>query len=299
MTAFDTLGLAEPLLRAVKHAGFTEATPIQAQAIPSALEGRDMLGIAQTGTGKTAAFALPILHRLLSQRGRPAPCTCRVLVLAPTRELAAQIEASFRTLSKFMRISTALVTGGAKHGPQIGALKRGVDVLVATPGRLIEHLDNGIIRLNTTQVAVLDEADHMLDLGFLPPIRKLMGRLPQEHQTLLFSATMPKEIAGLADDPAARPGQGRRHAGGDHGRAGGPEGLPAGRRHAPRPADRLPAPAGLLAHPGLHPHQARRRPPDQAARRPRRGSRRPSTATSPRASAPAPWRASSGASCRC
>ncbi len=200
MTAFDTLGLAEPLLRAVKHAGFTEATPIQAQAIPSALEGRDMLGIAQTGTGKTAAFALPILHRLLSQRGRPAPCTCRVLVLAPTRELAAQIEASFRTLSKFMRISTALVTGGAKHGPQIGALKRGVDVLVATPGRLIEHLDNGIIRLNTTQVAVLDEADHMLDLGFLPPIRKLMGRLPQEHQTLLFSATMPKEIAGLADD---------------------------------------------------------------------------------------------------
>ncbi|WP_421708916.1 DEAD/DEAH box helicase [Algihabitans sp.] len=205
MTAFDTLGLAEPLLRAVKQAGFTEATPIQAQAIPSALEGRDMLGIAQTGTGKTAAFALPILNRLLSQRGRPAPCTCRVLVLAPTRELAAQIEASFRTLSKFMRISTALVTGGAKHGPQIGALKRGVDVLVATPGRLIEHLDNRIIRLNETQVAVLDEADHMLDLGFLPPIRKLMGRLPEQHQTLLFSATMPKEISGLADDLLSDP----------------------------------------------------------------------------------------------
>ncbi len=200
MTAFDTLGLADPLLRAVKQAGFTQPTPIQAQAIPHALEGRDLLGIAQTGTGKTAAFALPILDRLLDTPGRPRPCTCRALVLAPTRELAAQIEASFRTLGRFMKLSTALVTGGAKHGPQIGALKRGVDVLVATPGRLIEHLDNGVIRLDATEVAVLDEADHMLDLGFLPPIRKLIGRTPPERQTLLFSATMPKEIAGLAHD---------------------------------------------------------------------------------------------------
>ncbi len=205
MTDFASLGLAAPLLRAVAQAGFTTPTPIQAQAIPHALDGRDLLGIAQTGTGKTAAFALPILQRLLAARGRPQPGTCRALVLAPTRELAAQIEQSFRTLAHGSRISTALVTGGAKHGPQIAALKRGLDVLVATPGRLIEHLDNRLIRFDATEVAVLDEADHMLDLGFLPPIRKIMGRLPAQHQTLLFSATMPKEIAGLADALLSEP----------------------------------------------------------------------------------------------
>jgi ATP-dependent RNA helicase RhlE len=206
MTDFASLGLAAPLLRALAQAEFTEPTPIQAQAIPHALADRDLLGIAQTGTGKTAAFALPILNRLLeTSRGKPQPGTCRALVLAPTRELAAQIEQSFRMLSRGSRISTALVTGGAKHGPQIAALKRGLDVLVATPGRLIEHLDNRLIRFDATEVAVLDEADHMLDLGFLPPIRKIMGRLPAEHQTLLFSATMPKEISGLADDLLSDP----------------------------------------------------------------------------------------------
>jgi ATP-dependent RNA helicase RhlE len=200
MSDFTTLGLTETLLRAVAHAGYTTPTPIQAQAIPHALEGRDLLGIAQTGTGKTAAFALPILQRLQATRGKPQPGTVRALVLAPTRELAAQIENTFRTLSHGSKISTALVTGGARHGPQIAALKRGLDVLVATPGRLIEHLDNRLVRFDATEVLVLDEADHMLDLGFLPPIRKIVGKLPRERQTLLFSATMPKEIAGLAAD---------------------------------------------------------------------------------------------------
>ena len=198
MTQFSDLGLPEVILRALTHAGYVTPTPIQARAIPPLLEGRDLLGIAQTGTGKTAAFALPILDRLLRERRRAAPRSVRALVLAPTRELAAQIADSFRTYGQFAQISVATVVGGVGHLPQIKALSRGLDVLVATPGRLIDHLASGNLRLDQTEVVVLDEADHMLDLGFIVPIRQIIARLPAARQNLFFSATMPKEIASLA-----------------------------------------------------------------------------------------------------
>jgi ATP-dependent RNA helicase RhlE len=200
VTQFSDLGLTEVLLRALQHAGYATPTPIQARAIPPLLEGRDLLGIAQTGTGKTAAFALPIIDRLLRTRTRPAPRSVRSLILAPTRELAAQISESFRTYGRFAQISVATIVGGVGHGPQIKALSRGLDVLVATPGRLIDHLSSGNLRLDMTEVIVLDEADHMLDLGFILPIRQILARLPKERQSLFFSATMPKEIATLAGE---------------------------------------------------------------------------------------------------
>jgi ATP-dependent RNA helicase RhlE len=198
VTQFSDLGLAEVLLRALQHAGYVTPTPIQDRAIPPLLEGRDLLGIAQTGTGKTAAFALPIIHRLLQSGTRPVPRSTRALILAPTRELAAQISESFQTYGRFAQISVATIVGGVGHGPQVKALSRGLDVLVATPGRLIDHLMSGNLRLDLTEVIVLDEADHMLDLGFILPIRQILKRLPKERQSLFFSATMPKEIATLA-----------------------------------------------------------------------------------------------------
>jgi ATP-dependent RNA helicase RhlE len=200
VTQFSDLGLSEVLLRALQHEGYVHPTPIQAQAIPSLLQGRDLLGIAQTGTGKTAAFALPILDRLLRDKQRPAPRGVRALVLAPTRELAVQITDSFRTYGRFGHLSVATVVGGVSSVNQIKALARGVDVLVATPGRLLDHLSTGNVRLDATQVVVLDEADHMLDLGFIIPIRQIISRMPKDRQSLFFSATMPKEIAGLAAD---------------------------------------------------------------------------------------------------
>ena len=200
MTQFSDLGLAAPLLKALAAEGYTQPTPIQAQAIPSVMAGRDLLGIAQTGTGKTAAFALPILHRLAENR-RPAPRKgCRVLVLSPTRELATQIAESFRTYGKHMGFTVAVVFGGAKYGPQIKALATGVDVLVATPGRLIDHLGERHAQLGETEVLVLDEADQMLDLGFLQPIRRIVSHLPKARQNLFFSATMPGEIGKLASE---------------------------------------------------------------------------------------------------
>ena len=200
MTNFSDLGLAEVLLRALEREGYTSPTPIQAQSIPSLLAGRDLLGIAQTGTGKTAAFALPIIQRFLNDPRRPTPNTTRALVLAPTRELAAQIAESFRAYGQFARLSIGVIVGGVSHGPQIQTLSRGLDVLVATPGRLLDHIGAGRLKLATTEVIVLDEADHMLDLGFLPPIRQIVSRLPKNRQNLFFSATMPREIAGLAAD---------------------------------------------------------------------------------------------------
>jgi ATP-dependent RNA helicase RhlE len=200
LTDFASLGLAEPLLRAVAQEGYTLPTPIQAQTIPYVMQGRDLLGIAQTGTGKTAAFALPILHRLAQNRKAPPPRGCRVLVLAPTRELAAQIAESFETYGRHFRLSVTVVVGGVKPSPQIRALSRGVDVLVATPGRLNDHLDTGAARLDGAEILVLDEADHMLDLGFLEPIKRILRRMPKERQTLFFSATMPSAIGNLAKD---------------------------------------------------------------------------------------------------
>jgi ATP-dependent RNA helicase RhlE len=195
---FADFGLAEPLLHGLARAGFDTPTPIQAQAIAPQLAGRDILGIAQTGTGKTAAFALPILHQLLDMPGRVAPKTCRALVLAPTRELAVQIEASFRAMAGGARLSTLLVLGGMSRSAQVRALARGVDVVVATPGRLTDLMDDRSVVLDQTRFVVLDEADRMLDMGFIQPVRKIVASLHPRRQSALFSATMPAEVAGLA-----------------------------------------------------------------------------------------------------
>lgn len=200
MTTFTTLGLAAPLLKALNAEGYATPTPIQAQAIAPVLAGHDLLGIAQTGTGKTAAFALPILQRLTAN---PRPLSrkgCRVLVLSPTRELATQIAESFRTYGRFLNITVAVVFGGVGHRPQIQALARGVDVLVATPGRLLDHVAERDISLQATEILVLDEADQMLDLGFVKPIRRIVSHLPKVRQNLFFSATMPREIGALANE---------------------------------------------------------------------------------------------------
>ena len=200
VTDFASLALAAPIARAVEKAGYSTPTPIQARTIPLVIAGRDVLGIAQTGTGKTAAFALPILHRMAGDRRRMAPRTARVLVLAPTRELAGQIADSFRGYGHFIRAGVALVIGGAPMGAQARALAHGPDVIVATPGRLLDHLQSGNVRLDQVETLVLDEADHMLDLGFLPSVRKILAHVPKARQTLFFSATMPPAIRTLADE---------------------------------------------------------------------------------------------------
>ena len=195
---FESLGLAAPLLRALTAAGYTEPTPIQAQAIPPALAGRDVQGIAQTGTGKTAAFALPILQRLLADKRRAPARGCRVLVLSPTRELASQIAESFVTYARGTGLRAAVMFGGTPKGRQARAVAGGVDVLVACPGRLLDHMGDGAVRLDAVEVLVLDEADHMLDLGFIIPIRRIVSHVPTRRQTMFFSATMPPEISKLA-----------------------------------------------------------------------------------------------------
>ncbi|MCM5557111.1 DEAD/DEAH box helicase [Pleomorphomonas sp. JP5] len=200
MTSFSDFGLADTLNRALVDAGYETPTPIQTQAIPDLLKGRDLLGIAQTGTGKTAAFALPILQRLAP--GKPAaPRRVRALILSPTRELATQIAESFKLYSRYMNhMSIAVVFGGVGHRPQEDRLKRGVDILVATPGRLMDHMAAGMVSLETTEIFVLDEADQMLDMGFVQPVRRIVKHLPKARQSLFFSATMPKEIGQLAGE---------------------------------------------------------------------------------------------------
>jgi ATP-dependent RNA helicase RhlE len=197
LTTFTELNLHADLLKALDTEGYTIPTPIQCQAIPHVMAGRDLLGIAQTGTGKTAAFALPILHRLAADKKAPLR---KGLVLSPTRELASQIAESFRVYGKNMGVKVAIVFGGVAHRPQIQALANGVDVLVATPGRLIDHMMERNVDLQGTEIFVLDEADQMLDLGFVIPIRKIVQKLSQRRQNLFFSATMPKEIGRLADE---------------------------------------------------------------------------------------------------
>ena len=200
MTQFTDLGLAPTLLAALRTEGYETPTPIQAKAIPPIMAGKDLLGVAQTGTGKTAAFALPILHRLAANRRPAGRRACRVLVLSPTRELAQQIAESFRTYGAKSGVTVAVFVGGVKYGAQIRAVAGGIDVLVATPGRLIDHMGQGMVRLDETEVFVLDEADQMLDLGFLEPIRKIVRKLPTQRQNLFFSATMPGVIATLAGE---------------------------------------------------------------------------------------------------
>ncbi|HTO53791.1 MAG TPA: DEAD/DEAH box helicase [Myxococcota bacterium] len=197
--SFSELELLPELEAAVQTAGYTTPTPIQAQAIPPLLEGRDLLGCARTGTGKTAAFALPILQHLAQSQRRPAAKIVRSLVLVPTRELAAQVADSFRKYGSGLNLSVVLVHGGVGQNPQAAALRRGVDVLVACPGRLVDLMGQRLVDLSQVEVLVLDEADHMLDLGFIPDVRRIVAQTPRRRQTLLFSATMPAPIQGLAD----------------------------------------------------------------------------------------------------
>ncbi len=198
MSSFQDLGLAAPLLAALTAKGYVDPTPIQEQAIPHVLTGHDVQGIAQTGTGKTAAFALPIIHNMLANRKHPGKRGVRCLVMAPTRELASQIAESFREYAAGSPIRVALMFGGVPKPRQARAVDNGVDVLVCTPGRLLDHLNDRAVNLGNVEVLVLDEADHMLDLGFIVPIKKIVSYIPKVRQTLFFSATMPKEIESLA-----------------------------------------------------------------------------------------------------
>ena len=210
--SFDTLGLAEPLLRAVAEYGYTTPTPIQMQAIPAVLSGGDVMGGAQTGTGKTAGFVLPMLHRLMatpavrdggpqgaSLRDSRGRLPIRALILTPTRELAAQVEESVRTYGKHSKLTSMVMFGGVGMQPQIDKLRRGVDILVATPGRLLDHHQQRTLDLSHVQIFVLDEADRMLDMGFVHVIKKVLAVLPPKKQSLLFSATFSDEIKALAD----------------------------------------------------------------------------------------------------
>ncbi|MBM3843584.1 MAG: DEAD/DEAH box helicase, partial [Verrucomicrobia bacterium] len=193
--SFASLNLSPAVLRGVEAAGYAEPTPIQLRAIPLILAGGDLIGSAQTGTGKTAAFALPILTRLGAhvRGGRP-----RVLVLEPTRELAAQVETAFRDFARFSDLRAVAVFGGVGYGNQRAALREGVDIIVATPGRLMDYLKDGTLTLRDISVLVLDEVDRMLDMGFLPVVKDIIGRCPKNRQTLFFSATVPPEIQAVA-----------------------------------------------------------------------------------------------------
>jgi len=202
---FSSLQLIEPLQRAVRDSGYTQPTPIQEQAIPHLLAGRDLLGCAKTGTGKTAAFALPMLQLLAAGGRRAAPNTVRSLILAPTRELAAQVAESFETYGQGLKLSVAVIFGGVSQGKQVAALHRGLDVLVATPGRLVDLMGQKHARLGAVEILVLDEADHMLDLGFIPDVKRIIATLPRKRQTLFFSATMPPPIQKLADGMLTNP----------------------------------------------------------------------------------------------
>ncbi|MCB1887176.1 MAG: DEAD/DEAH box helicase, partial [Rhodocyclaceae bacterium] len=203
---FAALGLAEPLLRAIADAGYSAPTPIQAQAIPLVLEGGDLLAAAQTGTGKTAGFTLPILHRLAADGGKPKPGRPRCLILTPTRELAAQVKESVDTYSRFLPTRSLVMFGGVSIQPQTNALKKPVDILVATPGRLLDHANQRNVDLSGVEILVLDEADRMLDMGFIRDIRKILALLPKQRQNLLFSATFSNEIRQLADGLLHQPG---------------------------------------------------------------------------------------------
>mgnify|MGYP001189451624 CR=1 FL=1 len=201
---FQKLSLDDSLLRAVAEEGYEKPTPIQEAAIPQALAGEDLLATAQTGTGKTAAFSLPILQRL-SRRPAKGSRSIRALVLAPTRELALQIEESFNSYGRHLKVRAAAILGGVAAGPQIQALRRGADVAVATPGRLLDLREQGHARLDQVEVLVLDEADRMLDMGFAPDVRRIVDRLPKKRQTMLFSATLSQEIMALSSDMLRRP----------------------------------------------------------------------------------------------
>ena len=202
---FVSLGVAEPILRALAAENYTHPTPIQGKAIPALLEGRDLLGIAQTGTGKTAAFGLPLLQKLSTGHVPPGPKQARALILAPTRELAVQIEQSLRTYGRFLNLKLAVILGGVSQNNQVRAMARGVDILVATPGRLLDLVQQKHVRLDAVECFIVDEADRMLDMGFIRDVRKLVALLPKKRQSMLFSATMPDDIAKLAHEMLNQP----------------------------------------------------------------------------------------------
>jgi ATP-dependent RNA helicase RhlE len=205
LPSFADLGLSSQLLRALADEGYATPTPIQAKAIPHVLAGRDLFGCAQTGTGKTAAFALPLIDRLRETPRKPEPRRCRVLVLAPTRELAAQIHESFLAYGRHAGLRAAVIYGGVGQQPQARAMTHGVDVLVATPGRLLDLVGQRLVDLRSVEFLVLDEADRMLDMGFIHDVRKIVGQLPRDRQTLFFSATLPVEVRDLADSMLRNP----------------------------------------------------------------------------------------------
>ncbi len=198
-TTFESLGFAAPILQALKNSGFIHPTPIQAGALPAGLAGKDVLGIAQTGTGKTAAFALPILQQMAANPLRPRRFATRALILSPTRELAVQIEQEFRKFGTGLALNTVLIVGGVGRSGQVNRMSRGADIVVGTPGRICDLMSTRNLLIDQCQFFVLDEADRMLDLGFMPDIRKVVSALPARRQSALFSATMPKEIAHLAE----------------------------------------------------------------------------------------------------
>ncbi|MDH3886376.1 MAG: DEAD/DEAH box helicase, partial [Desulfobacterales bacterium] len=205
---FDQLGLSEEIIRAIHDQGYTDPTPIQAQAIPPILDGKDIMGGAQTGTGKTAGFTLPMLHRLQpyeSTSVSPARHPIRCLILVPTRELAAQVFESVKTYGKYLSLKCTVVYGGVSMDPQIADLRSGVEILVATPGRMLDHIQQKTMRLSKVEILVLDEADRMLDMGFLPDIKRILALMPQKRQSLMFSATFSEEIKKLANNILKQP----------------------------------------------------------------------------------------------
>jgi ATP-dependent RNA helicase RhlE len=204
-STFASLGLSEPLLRALASENYTTPTPIQVRAIPALLAGRDLLGIAQTGTGKTAAFGLPLLQRLAENKGRADHRGTRALILAPTRELAVQIDVSLKTYGRHLGFRHAVILGGVNQNPQVNAMKQGVDILVATPGRLLDLVKQQHIRLDGVTTLVVDEADRMLDMGFIRDVRKIVSMLPKKRQSMLFSATMPDDVVKLVGDMLHQP----------------------------------------------------------------------------------------------
>ncbi len=207
MTPFAELGLCEPILRAIDEIGYTTPTPIQIESIPHLLSGRDLLGGAQTGTGKTAAFGLPILQRLAGEPRDPGPRACRTLILSPTRELAVQISDAIGAYSRHLPVSHAVIYGGVHQSSQVAAISGGVDILVATPGRLLDLVNQGHVRLWSVEVLVLDEADRMLDMGFIDDVRQILACVPRRRQAMLFSATLTARIRGLAGEILTDPAE--------------------------------------------------------------------------------------------
>ncbi len=203
--SFTSLNLTDPILRSIKEEGYTHPTPVQEQAIPIALKGKDLLGCAQTGTGKTAAFAIPVLERLAVNKTHDRNRKIRSLIVTPTRELAIQIDESFKNYGRYTGLTTAVIFGGVNQKSQVRELKRGVDILTATPGRLLDLMNQGFISLSGIEIFVLDEADRMLDMGFIHDVKKMLKALPQKRQTLFFSATMPPEIVKLSSSILHKP----------------------------------------------------------------------------------------------